>query len=225
MKIITNELLDEVVLSAKMYADLRKSCKQFLEKHGKNYDKFTVVDHDGYIGYISEFEVSKYLKELLDDDIKITSWDENFNLESISKIVHSDNVTETEIKYVESYFYDDYDLMLKSETNEIKVDIKTALTSLEPKPYWNFMYPVVQAEKPGKEFMILTYYVTNQKDVTSFKKLMIVGVISEKRINNCKLIHKGSRTRFGTISQTDNFITEISADYVDIQAFINEVIK
>ena len=113
-------------------------------------------------------------------------------------------------------------LELKYADKYIFIDVKTALTQKEPSPRWNFMYPVIQANKIGKDYMLLTYYVVQDvKEVESLKKVIIVGYISEDIIKKCNIIKRGQKTRFGTKSQIDNYETELSVHYKEIDNLIH----
>lgn len=220
LKIIIEENL---LIKAHKHEELRSKCKEYLNKVGKNFDKFTIVPHDSFIGYITELAVKKYIQEKYKDkNIKITTWEDNFEIEKIIKIIESNSTDKKDVEYIRDYFYDQYDLKLESsiKTKIILVDIKTALTKKEPNKNWNFMYPVIQAQKPGKDFMILTYYVINSDNVEDVKKIILVGYLSEDTIRNCRIIKKGEKTRFGTISQIDNYETELSVHYKDIDKIL-----
>jgi hypothetical protein len=214
---------ERLLLDAHKHEKLRSSCKEYLIKVGKDFDKFTIVSHDSFIGYITELAVKHYIQEnYKDKKIKVTTWEDNFEIEKIINIIEANSTKEEDIKYVQEYFYDQYDLKLESIANTkiILIDIKTAFTKREPAENWNFMYPVIQAQKPGKDFMVLTYYVTNSDNIEDVKKIVLIGYISEGTIRNCKIIKKGEKTRFGTLSQIDNYETELSVHYQNIDKLL-----
>jgi len=205
---------------AQEFSDFRELCKKYLSKVGKNWDKFTVVSHDSFIGYITENAIIKYLKEIY-KTISIETWEEQFDMEKIKQIVGKGLTDDESIALVTSYFYDSWDIKIESQKFKVLSDVKTALTAKEPSSRWNFLYPVVQAEKGGKDIMILVYYVVaSTNDLRSFSKLVLVGAITPERIKKCKIIRAGERTVFGTTSQIDNYITELSRDYSPLSDFI-----
>jgi len=216
------KLEKEIILKAHEHENLRNDCKDYLSKAGKNYDKFTMVSHDTFIGYITEWAIKNYIQKCgKDKEIEVTSWDDDYDIAKIKAIIKSNSVETKDIDYVQKYFYDEYDLKLFSPKNTILIDIKTALTDKEPNNHWDFMYPVVQAQKPGKDYMVLTYYVTMTKNnPEDFKKITLIGYISEETIRSCKIIKKGEKTRHGTISQIDNYETELALHYRDIKELI-----
>ena len=55
-----------IILNAKKFSNFRQRCKEFLKNNGINHNKFTVVEHDSELGYISEQIVLNYLKNNLD---------------------------------------------------------------------------------------------------------------------------------------------------------------
>ena len=106
---------------------------------------------------------------------------------------------------------------VRKNLNEAK-----GVTIHEPNDNWNFLYPVIQASKEGKDLMILVYYVVNTiKDLRTFSKLIIVGAITPEIIKTCDIIKAGEKTKFGTISQIDNYITKLNKNYKPIESFIN----
>ena len=217
------KLTQEIIFAAYGYEQLRKNGKNYLTILGKNYDKFTIVEHDSFIGYITEYAIKEYINESYQkDSIKVISWDAKFDIDRIKEIIDSSSYEEDDIKLIEKYFYDEYDLELKYADKYIFIDVKTALTQKEPNPRWNFMYPVIQANKIGKDYMLLTYYVVQDvKEVESLKKVIIVGYISEDIIKKCNIIKRGQKTRFGTKSQIDNYETELSVHYKEIDNLIH----
>ena len=42
-----------IISNAKKFSNFRQRCKEFLKNNGINHDKFTVVEHDSELGYIS----------------------------------------------------------------------------------------------------------------------------------------------------------------------------
>lgn len=217
------KLTQDLIIAAYGFEELRINCKKYLSQFDMNYDKFTVVSHDSFIGYITEYFLKGYISSKYKAvGVKVESWESVFDIAKIRTILKSNSKSGEDVQYVRDYFYDKYDLKLSKGSNSLLVDIKTALTKLEPKSSWNFMYPVVQAHKPGKDHMVLSYYVVEDiKNIESLKKLVIVGYTSEEVIKTCKIIKAGTRTRFGTVSQIDNYETELSIHYKDIDKLID----
>ena len=217
MKEIKIKNLDELIKKAKEFDSFRITCKNFLTKKNICYDKFTVVDHDSKVGYISESAICDYIiEQLKDTDLVVERWEDNFNKNEIDRVIKNDGDPEP----VKNYFYDDYDIRVHNDKVDIKIDVKSALTAKQPTEKWNFMYPVVQANKPGKDEMILAYCVSSSLNVEKVEKIVIVGYTTEQRIKKCKIIPKGTYTRFGTKSQIDNYETELSKDYSDLDELI-----
>jgi len=219
---IKYKLTDELISKATAFEIFRSKCKAYLISKGKGYDKFTMVSHDSFIGYVTEHimksEMLANYGSLISD---VICWEDNFDLDRIEKIVAENSNSEDDVNYVTEYFYDKWDLKINGKTFSILSDVKTALTKLEPNVRWNFLYPVVQANKEGKEIMILVYYVvTDLKSLATLTKLILVGATTPEIVKKCNIIKQGERTRFGTISQIDNYETELSKHYLPIETFL-----
>jgi hypothetical protein len=213
---------EEIKNRALWFQDFRDKCKAYLAKHGIDYDKFTMVSHDGYIGFISEWILSQYLHNEFHEVIKNgVSWEEGFDLRRIEEIIEKNSLDKTDIKYVKDYFYDNWDLMVSTQSATYKCDIKTALTAKDPQLNWNFLYPVIQAEKTGKDLMILIYYIYEGDDFHNLTGEVLIGATTYALIKKCHIIKKGEISRFGTKSQIDNYITELSRDYSELNNFIH----
>ena len=52
------------------------------------------------------------------------------------------------------------------------------------------------------------------------KKIILVGYISEEEISRKHILRAGSRTRFGTLNQIDNYETKVS-DYQQLSRMLN----
>ena len=209
---IKNELFDR----ARNFEKFRSDCKEYLSKAKMNFDKFTVVSHDSFIGYITEYYVKKYLIETY-NNIEVTSWEDSTNIRMIIEIVKNSDFSDESKNIVREYFYDKWDLSINNHKGKVLTDVKTALTKKIPNKRWNFLYPIIQANKPGKDIMILVYYIVSDiKDLTSLKELVIVGYTNYSTIKKCKIIKQGEKTQFGTISQIDNYITNLASDYNNI---------
>jgi len=219
---LNQKLNQALIIAAYGFEELRNNCKLYLSKHDLNFDKFTVVSHDSFIGYISEYFLKEYIINTYNaKGITVATWEDNYDIAKIRNILKSESKQINNIDYIRSYFYDKYDLKISNGDSSILVDIKTALTKLEPKLNWNFLYPVIQAHKPGKDHMVLAYYVVDEiKDIESLKKLVVIGYISEETIKKCNIIKAGTLTRFGTKSQIDNYETELSTHYRNIDKMI-----
>lgn len=215
------QLNDTQLIDAKNFEAFRNDCKTFLANQHLNFDKFTIVQHDTFIGYVTEWSIKEYLSKKYASKIAaIQIWEETFDLAKVKNIIASVRATEEDVVYVKRYFYDQWDLKVTLKTGTIlHIDVKTAFTHLTPNAKWNFMYPVVQANKTGKDLMLLAYYVvSNKTKVESVKALYIVGIINEQQIRRCPIIKAGTTTKFGTVSQIDNYLTELNHHYSDINA-------
>lgn len=221
---LNKTLTPSLINAAKEFEEFRNNCKKYLTQFEMNFDKFTVVGHDSFIGYISEYFLKEYIESKYTIlGIHVSTWEHNFDIAKIKSIIKSNSKSIEDRQYIREYFYDKYDLEIKKGKTTYLVDIKTALTQKEPKSSWNFLYPVIQANKPGKDFMILSYYVSENINVESLKKLVIIGYTSEKVIKTCNIIYEGTRTRFGTISQIDNYETELAIHFKDIDLLMKRL--
>lgn len=213
MEIINFKLYDSLYKKAENFSDFRERCKKYLTEADKNWDKFTIVKHDSIIGYLTEYAFSKALESKF-PDIKISSWEDQFDMRSIIEIIDNNVHSQENHELIVKYFYDKWDLRLERNEQVLFCDVKTALTIKEPSKKWNFLYPVVQANKSGKDLAVLVYYIVGDlKDLRSFKQLILVGFTDYDKIKDCKEIKAGEKTIFGTISQIDNYITELGRDY------------
>lgn len=217
---INQKLSSDLIIAAHGFEQLRNNCKNYLSKFELNFDKFTVVPHDSFIGYITEYFLRGYINSRYSAG-SVNTWESRFDISRVINILKVNSKANEDVQYVRSYFYDQWDLEITRAGACLLIDIKTALTQREPKLSWDFMYPVLQAHKPGKNYMILSYYVVdNVKDIESLKKLVIIGYTSEELIKTCKVIKAGTLTRFGTKSQIDNYETELAVHYQDIDKLI-----
>lgn len=219
---INQKLSSELIKAARDFEQLRNDSKNYLSKFDLNFDKFTVVAHDSFIGYITEHFLQEYIhSKYSDEGVEVNNWESMFDISRIRSILKTDSKTDVDVQYVRSWFYDHWDLEIIKANSILFIDIKTALTQKEPKLNWDFMYPVVQAHKPGKDYMVLCYYVAdNVNDIENLKKLVIIGYTSEEKIRTCKVIKAGALTRFGTKSQIDNYETELAIHYGSIDKLI-----
>lgn len=214
---------------AQNFQEFRNRCKQYLENHGILRDKFTTTDYDALLGYLSEYYIANYLRDRFKGQISVSTWKDQFDISHIKSIVNCDSGLPEDINLVCSYFYDSFDLYIATPTTSffvnLKVDVKTAITEKEPKPNWEFLYPVVQANKEGKDLALLVYYVAeNDDDPKTLKGITIIGYLEESEITRCETIQKGEKTRHGTLSLTENYITYLR-DYKDIEVFLESKIK
>lgn len=206
--------------AAKTFSEFRQQCKQFLTARGAGFDKFTMVAHDSYVGYITERVIRDHLLASFAECIhSVKAWDEQFDLERIGRIIEQTEPSDRELRYVREYFYDGWDLAITCGKGTIYADVKTALTEKQPRAHWNFLYPAVQVRKPGKDLMILVYYVWNGRNLEGLDRLVLVGATTPAQVRTRKEIRKGERTQFGTLSQIDNFETEMG-DYQPLQEFL-----
>jgi len=222
-KSININIENSFFIKAKKFEQFRLNCKEYLDKVNMNWDKFTMVSHDSYIGYITEYAISKHIHSIR-PDIKIETWESLFDMKKIISIIERSDFSETSQLLVKNYFYDKWDLKINGIGVSLSSDVKTALTKLTPSSNWNFMYPVLQANKPGKDIMILVYYVVNDlKDLSSLKDLVLIGCCEPYKLKKCKIVKAGERTRFGTVSQIDNYITELSTDFSKLEEYLKKI--
>lgn len=198
---------------AKNFSSFRGEVKAYLASVGRNYDKFTVTENDSFLGYISELAIKEELKNLFGSDFRVLSWSDNFDMRRVYNIVKQNLVDNVSADYVKSYFYDQYDLQIVQQSTQktLNIDVKTAETFKAPQITWDFLYPVVQNRKDGKDYIILCYYYKN----SSGQDIILVGCLSEEEISKCHILKKGERTKFHTINQIDNYETNVR-QYKDI---------
>lgn len=218
------QVSNELKIEARQMSEFRGHIKQYLSNLNANYDKFTVTKNDALLGYISETAVSNYLKENFSDRIELKSWSDLFDMNRIQNAIEYNNIKE--IEYVKSFYYDKYDLEIieKKSGKKILIDVKTAETCKEPNLSRNFLYPVTQNKKKGKDCVVLCYYCKATKDkenvITQRDRVKLAGYISEEEISHKRIIKAGSKTKFDTVSQIDNFETQIK-DYKDLSTMLN----
>jgi hypothetical protein len=230
---IEKEIKDESLFKkAQAFSEFRDKCKQILKDAGLDFDKFTMVSHDSYIGYLSESFISSYLKEKMSGyPIQVKGWGEVQNVKDIYHATKEDRDVKaiydaikrgdtSMAEKIKEYFYDQYDILVQTPKKAYRIDVKTALTEKEPKLNWDFLYPVVQAKKPGKDFTILAYCIHEHGDESKITKVNIVGFLDNTRLDHLRVIKKGEETPFHTISQIDNFETKLDRDYKSIDELI-----
>lgn len=208
----------ELEQEAERISNFRSRMKAYLTRFGACYDKFTVTENDTLLGHVSETAVSNYLLENYGDKIEVRRWADSFDLNRIESAVEHNNGATEEVEYVKRYFYDKYDLEIveKKSGKTIFVDVKTAETSKEPQLTWDFLYPVVQNQREGKDCVVLCYYYK----IANLKKIILVGYISEEEISRKHILRAGSRTKFGTLNQIDNYETKVT-DYQRLSRMLN----
>lgn len=208
----------ELEQEAERISNFRSRMKAYLTRFGACYDKFTVTENDTLLGHVSETAVSNYLLENYGDKIEVRRWADSFDLNRIESAVEHNNGATEEVEYVKRYFYDKYDLEIveKKSGKTIFVDVKTAETSKEPQLTWDFLYPVVQNQREGKDCVVLCYYYK----IANLKKIILVGYISEEEISRKHILRAGSRTKFGTLNQIDNYETKVT-DYQRLSTMLN----
>lgn len=208
----------ELEQEAERISGFRSRMKEYLTRFGACYDKFTVTENDTLLGHVSETAVSNYLLENYGDKIEVRRWADSFDINRIVSAVENNNGSTEEVEYVKQYFYDKYDLEIieKKSGKTIFVDVKTAETSKEPQLTWDFLYPVVQNQREGKDCVVLCYYYK----IANLKKIILVGYISEEEISRKHILRAGSRTKFGTLNQIDNYETKVT-DYQRLSRMLN----
>ena len=135
----------------------------------------------------------------------------------IKRILKSENVGQNDINLINEFFYDKYDVKICDGRNKLHIDVKTAKTKKTPNINWEFLYPIVQSKKSKDYCVTLVYLVYNDSDVLD--KIYLIGAMSYNKIVCSNIQDKGTKTKFGTISQTDNYITQLK-EYEDIHQFI-----
>jgi hypothetical protein len=200
----------EMEAEAKRITEVRKQIKDYLTTSGVCYDKFTVTENDTYLGYVSETAIAGYLRERYGDRLAVNRWADRFDMDRIHNAIKNNDKDADEIAYVKDYFYDEYDLEIveRSTGKVIRIDVKTAETSKKPQDTWNFLYPVVQNQRHGrygKDCVVLCYYYK----MPNTSKIILVGYLSEDDIAGKKILKAGSKTKFGTVNQIDNYETQI----------------
>jgi hypothetical protein len=204
---IIMDVSDELQKEANKNAAFRKRIKAYLKKVNRCHDKFTVTDKDSYLGYITEFAVAEYLKRHYGDLIEVRTWTDQFDLRRIQKEIDFSVYIDSEIEYIVKYFYDAYDLEIidKATGESIYVDVKTAETQRKPLMSWEFLYPVIQHQRQGKDCVILCYFYNTLEE----NKIILVGYMEESEISKCPIILEGQITRRNTVSQIDNYETKV----------------
>lgn len=205
-----DEIPHDLFHEAEKFSIFREDVKKYLKNNGKDFDKFSITKHDSYLGYFTEHVLKEHILTNLNfKNCEIETWEEQFDLHKIKDIIYNNKNDVDNLKYVQSYFYDKYDFKIMNERQEIKIDVKTAETKLTPNEHWNFLYPVIQAKKEGKDLIILCYYIKNSSDLKDLKNITIVGYMSEIDILNCDIIFANQYTNHHTKSQIDNYNTQL----------------
>jgi hypothetical protein len=201
---------------ANRFVDFRTKCKDYLKEGGIDFDKFTIVEHDAFIGYITEKLIAKYLSERY-DFLVVSTWEDEYNIREIITILENKDFSDNSKILVKNYFYDNWDLKVKIGAKVLFCDVKTAYTKKEPNIKWNFLYPVIQANKKMKDIIILVYYIVEDlKSIESLKELILIGYTIPEIILSCEIIKAGEVTEFNTVSQIDNYITNLAKHYLDL---------
>lgn len=221
MIVVLKDITPEVLSRAEAFSRFRADCKCYLQQVGYNFDKFTVVEHDSYIGYVSEKLIRDYLQNHLPAGYIVKAWEDDFNMRRIINAVRDSDVTEAD--YVKSYFYDSWDICIESPNGRITIDVKTALTKLTPKLDWDFLYPVVQANKPGKDYSLLAYCCCSSDDYHQIEHVNIIGYCRTEDIRHCRILRAGWRTKFGTVNRIDNYETQLQTHYKDIHSLVQSL--
>ena len=212
---------------ANAFSDFRNLCKQYLADNGIMHDKFTITEFDSFLGYVSEELIANYLRNKFRGRVCVSKWQDQFDMALIYTIVKTGRNSREDIDLVCSYFYDSFDLYVSTPNYQvfidIKIDVKTAITQKIPQENWEFLYPVVQARKLGKDAAVLVYYVVdNKKDPSTLREIVLVGYLEEKEITNSEIINAGEVTVHKTPSQTENYITYVG-EYHDLNDLFKDI--
>lgn len=221
------DLKQGLVKRANCFSAFRSQCKQYLANNGILHDKFTITEFDSFLGYVSEDLIANYLRNKYRGRVCVSKWQDQFDMDLIRTIVETGRNSREEIDLVCSYFYDTFDLYVSTPNFQVfvnlKIDVKTAITQKQPQDNWEFLYPVIQARKLGKDAAVLVYYVVdNKKDPTTLREIVIVGYLNEDEITRCDTINAGEKTTHNTPSQTENYITFVR-DYHDINELFKDI--
>ena len=221
------DLSQGLINRANRFSVFRSQCKQYLANNGILHDKFTITEFDSFLGYVSEELIANYLRNKYRGRVCVSKWQDQFDMDHIRAIVATGRNSTDDIDLVCSYFYDTFDLYVSTPNFQVfvnlKIDVKTAITQKDPQPNWEFLYPVVQARKLGKDAAVLVYYVVdNKKDPTTLREIVLVGYLNEEEITNCNTINEGEKTVHHTPSQTENYITYVR-DYHDLNELFKDI--
>lgn len=221
------ELSKRLINRANNFSTFRAECKAYLENNGIFRDKFTITKNDSLLGYITEELIANYLRNRFKGKICVSKWQDQFDMDYIRSIIHHGSNSRDDIDLICSYFYDSFDLYVSTPSLNvfisIKIDVKTAITKKDPQGNWEFMYPVVQANKLGKDLAILVYFVVDDVNAPfSLNKLVLAGYMKEEDITRCTIIKKGELTSHKTPSQIDNYVTYVR-DYHDIEELFKDI--
>lgn len=154
METIKFSIDESMFQKADNFSVFREDCKTYLSQVGKNWDKFTLVSHDSFVGYLSEKVFISFLQQKF-PHFKISSWEGQFDMRKIINIINTKDKSDESINLVIEYFYDKWDVKIEHNGTTVYCDVKTALTRKEPSGNWNFLYPVIQANKLGKDVSVL----------------------------------------------------------------------
>lgn len=212
---------------ANNFSEFRTRCKEYLAKNGVDHDKFTITPFDSFLGYVSEEIIANYLRNKYRGRVCVSKWQDQFDMELVRSIVKSGRNSKEDIDLISRYFYDSFDLYVSTPILQIfidlTIDVKTAITQKNPQNNWEFLYPVVQAEKLGKDIAMLVYYIVdNKEDLSTLKEIAFVGFLRENEITCCEKINAGEKTIHKTQSLTDNYITYVG-NYHSIDELFKEI--
>ena len=196
---------------ARMYADIQTLCSNFLTKNCSQYKNSinfinAEVDHDYYIRHIA---VEVFKKSML-NSVEVETWENCFDIVKIVNILHNKSTVQKDVDYVRSYFCNKYHIKIKSGASEIVCDVRTALTKLEPKPNWNFLFAIDKVNM-RKNNTALLYCIGNKSYI---HKIVFSGIVLYNTIKQCPILKKGQATAFGTINRIDNYVTTLNKDYI-----------
>ena len=195
---------------AKMYTDIQKLCLNFLAQHYTLQDSMnfinTKIDHDYYIWCIAVIAFEKCLPK----NIQTKTWEKSFNIKRIIDIINRHSSIQRDIDYIHAYVCKENHIKIKNGTEEKVYDIRTALTKLEPKPNWNFLFAINKIDM-RKNDIILLYCIGNKNYI---HKIVFPGIILYTTIKQCPILRKGQTTKFGTINKIDNHVTTLNKHYI-----------
>ena len=149
------------------------------------------------------------------------SWEEYCDIKNIYHAVVNNDFSKAQL--VKEYFYDKFDICIVTPKRRLNIDVKTALTTLEPNLNWDFLYPTIQAHKEGKDITILAYCIYKAPNKYEINIVDVIGYCDNNSISKCKVVKAGQITKHGTISQIDNYETLLSRDYMDLNELLDKL--
>lgn len=206
---------------ARLFSSFRSKCKNLLSQSNRMWDKFSVVEHDSFIGYLAELYLADYIQRTF-PEWKLHPWSADFDHFRLMAILSTAHPSAEDLDYLKGYFFDRYDFMLQHpDGRSLRIDVKTACTIRQPQSSWSFLYPCVQIGQEGKDLMALAYCIVDDvQRPARLHRLVIAGACTPAELSLCERIPAGQRTRHGTLSQIDNYLTELGQHYQPLKHWL-----